>query len=343
MRNLESTGLRVKDNSLTILDQQLLPHQESWICVQNPDEMVSIIKDLKVRGAPMIGISASISLALFAAKGGAGRGEVEEAYQKLLASRPTAVNLEICLNRLIQSYRSGSIEEMIHTAEAIFFEDVALCERISENGAALLDSKESILTICNTGSIATAGKGTALGIIYKAYERGIDLHVYVDETRPLLQGGRLTTWELLKHQIPCTLICDNAAASLMRQGKVSRVLAGADRIAKNGDTANKIGTYSLAVLAHHHNIPFYIAAPATTLDLDCNSGNDMVIEERAASEVRGVQGSFGQVQWSPSEVPVYNPAFDVTPIELITGIILDSGYYSREALKGGVLENSQTG
>ncbi|OFZ80758.1 MAG: S-methyl-5-thioribose-1-phosphate isomerase [Bdellovibrionales bacterium RIFOXYD1_FULL_55_31] len=194
---------------------------------------------------------------------------------------------------------------------------MALCEAMAEHGSALIQDGDSILTHCNTGGLATAGIGTALGVIRRAHEQGKRLHVYVDETRPLFQGARLTAWELQKLGIPYTLICDNMAASLMGQGKVSRIFVGADRIARNGDAANKIGTYSLAVQAAYHRIPFYVVAPRTTLDEKCATGKDIPIEERAPDEVRGGH--------SPKFAPVYNPAFDVTPRTLITELILDSG------------------
>jgi methylthioribose-1-phosphate isomerase len=200
-------------------------------------------------------------------------------------------------------------------AEAIFEEDVALCEALAERGAPLLADGDSILTHCNAGGLVTAGVGTALGVVRRAHEQGKRLHVYVDETRPLLQGARITAWELGKLGIPHTLICDNMAASLMAQGKIQKVVVGADRIAKNGDFANKIGTYGVAVLAHHHKIPFYTVAPRTTFDPSCATGRDIPIEERAPDEVRAGK--------SPPDCRVYNPAFDVTPRELITAVVLD--------------------
>ena len=214
-----------------------------------------------------------------------------------------------------------------------FHEDVALCAAIGNAGAALIEPHENILTYCNTGSLATAGIGTAIGVLKTAHLQGKKIHVYVCETRPLLQGGRLTAWELEKNQIPYTLLCDNMVATLMEQGKIDRVIVGADRIAANGDFANKIGTYALAVLAHHHQIPFHVAAPYTTIDSHCVNGECIQIEERSPAEVRGAEGSFGKIQWSPKGAPVYNPAFDVTPATLVSSYILNTGNLSLKEFK----------
>ena len=207
-------------------------------------------------------------------------------------------------------------ERLVREAEAFFDEDVALSDAMSERGAALIQDGDSILTHCNTGGLATVGIGTALGAIRRAHEQGKKIHVYVDETRPLLQGARLTTWELARLKIPHTLICDNMAGFLMSQGKVQKVFVGADRIAANGDFANKIGTYGLAVLAHHHRIPFYVVAPETTFDSSCKSGSEIPIEQRRPDEVRAGK--------SPASCEVWNPAFDVTPRTLVTGIVLNN-------------------
>ena len=209
--------------------------------------------------------------------------------------------------------------------------------QISTHGASLIKEGDQILTHCNTGALATAGAGTALGVIAKAHEQGKKIHVYVDETRPLLQGGRLTTYELQKLGVPYTLICDNMAASLMAAGKITKAIVGSDRIALNGDFANKIGTYNVAILCHYHKVPFYVAAPYTTVDFSCESGKEIPIEERKCSEVRGVHGSFGVVEWAPSESKVYNPAFDVTPASITSNWILDTGVYDKEQMKSGIL------
>jgi methylthioribose-1-phosphate isomerase len=327
--NLDGFAIHYHRGDLSILNQQKLPLEEEWIDVQSPEQMVEIITSLKVRGAPMIGIAAVLSLSQMAERGES-RQTIESAASLLKSSRPTAVNLAIYIERILLAmdqqpdFRSAIIE----TAAAIYHEDTALCERMGKAGAELIENGEQILTICNTGSLATAGIGTALGVIRTAHAQGKKIHVYACETRPLLQGGRLTAWELEQSGIPYTLICDSMAAMLMRQGKIHRVLVGADRIAANGDFANKIGTYSLAVLAHHHEIPFHVVAPYTTIDPTCPNGEAIKIEQRASDEVRGAAGSFGKVIWSPANAPVYNPAFDMTPAALVTSYILDTGSWS---------------
>ncbi len=326
---LECTAIRYDQGSLTVLDQQKLPQEEVWIPVQSPEEMSAIIVSLKVRGAPMIGIAAVCSLAQMAEQGET-RESIIQGASLLRKSRPTAVNLSIYIDRILKAmgetddYRTAVLAQ----AKEIFHEDLALCQKMGEAGAALIETGERILTYCNTGSLATAGIGTALGVIKTAHAQGKKIHVYACETRPLLQGGRLTAWELEKNEIPYTLICDNMAATLMRQGKIDRVLVGADRIAANGDFANKIGTYAMAVLANHHQIPFHVVAPYTTVDPRCPSGNAIKIEERSPEEVRGASGSFGKICWSPANAPVYNPAFDVTPASLVSSYILDAGSLS---------------
>ena len=316
MKNLNSLGLKVEDGRILVLDQTLLPHQEIWIESKTPDDMVELIVRLAIRGAPLIGVAAALSLARFF-EDEASTGELISAARKLREARPTAVNLMAAVDRLVLNEKPVRLtpELVTRKAEEIFAEDVALSEAMSERGAALISDGDEILTHCNTGGLATVGIGTALGAIRRAHEQGKRLHVYVDETRPLLQGARLTTWELLKLGIPHTLICDSMAGFLMAQGKVSKVFVGADRIARNGDFANKIGTYSAAVLAHHHKIPFYTVAPHTTVDIKCASGDDIPIEERDPHEVRAGK--------SPNDCRVWNPAFDVTPRALITGIVLD--------------------
>lgn len=323
---LTSTAIRYDNGSLSVLDQQKLPAVEEWIDVQTPEQMVEIITSLKVRGAPLIGVAAALSVAQLADRGES-QETIEKAAHLLRESRPTAVNLAHCIDRILAVMQNSSNlhEDILRTAEEIFNEDVALCLAMGEAGAALIKEGETILTICNTGGLATAGIGTAFGVIKTAHLQGKKIHVYACETRPLLQGGRLTAWELEKNGIPYTLICDSMAASLMKSGKIDRVLVGADRIAANGDFANKIGTYSLAVLAYHHGIPFHVVAPYTTVDLHCPDGDGIKIEQRSPQEVRGVSGSFGSVCWSPKDAPVYNPAFDVTPEDLVTSYILDRG------------------
>ncbi len=314
---------------LAILDQTLLPHQEKWITLDCVAKTIEAIKALRVRGAPLIGVVASLSLAQSADLGTDAKQLLEEA-DSLYEARPTAVNLMVCMERMRKLLRAGaSASELLSAAVAIFNEDVQLCDRIAANGAELLQTGDSILTHCNTGALATAGVGTALGVIQKAHSQGKTIHVYVDETRPLLQGGRLTAWELQKLGIPYTLITDNMAGHLMNLGKIQKAIVGCDRIAANGDFANKIGTYSVAVLCQYHKIPFYVAGPYTTMDWECPSGAAIPIEQRRSQEVLGVEGSFGTIAWAPKDSPVYNPAFDVTPSSLVSHWILDSGVYDR--------------
>jgi methylthioribose-1-phosphate isomerase len=303
---------------LRMLDQRLLPAQEVWLELNTWQEVRDAIKDMAVRGAPAIGIAAAYGMAL-AAKGGANH---EEASKGLAASRPTAVNLFWALER-INNLGTWDFEKILAEAKMIELEDLQCNLGIGHNGNMLLGDKVNILTICNTGSLATAGHGTALGIIRTAFYEGKEIFVYTCETRPRLQGLRLTAWELLKEEIPFQSIADSAAASLMRAGKVDCVIAGADRIAANGDSANKIGTYSLAVLAKHHDIPFYIAAPSSTLDPSILSGDLIPIEERSSEEVAHIEG----VAIAPDGCTVYNPAFDVTPGDLISAIITEEGVF----------------
>ncbi len=317
MKPLSSLGLKYDGKKLWALDQTLLPFEEKWVICETPEEMISMIKELKVRGAPLIGVAAALSLALFAEKGATG-AEISKAALALKNARPTAVNLAAAIDRMTVSPR------LTETAEEIFEEDVRLCLQIAEHGFGLIKDGDSILTHCNAGGLATAGIGTAVGVIRHAHDKGKRIHVFVDETRPLLQGARLTAWELARAGIPHTLICDNMAASLMAQKKIQLAIVGADRIAKNGDFANKIGTYGVAVLCHHHRIPFYTAAPMTTVDSRCHSGREIPIEQRREHEVKGFHGRE-QIQWANPSSPVDNPAFDVTPHELLSGIVLDTG------------------
>ncbi|EOC3059550.1 S-methyl-5-thioribose-1-phosphate isomerase [Cronobacter dublinensis] len=335
MQTLQTTSLRVVDNTLWILDQQALPQQKNWLPADTVDALVSHIHALRVRGAPLIGLSASLLLALLA-EHGMTRDALGQALEVLRAARPTAVNLMNNLDRMKQALAQADYATALG-AEALRLvqEDRELCERIARAGSALVTPGSRLLTHCNTGGLATAGVGTALGVIARAHEEGNVANVWVDETRPLLQGGRLTAWELGELGVPYQLITDSMAASLMAQGLVDAVWVGADRIAANGDVANKIGTYSLAVLAKFHHVPFYVAAPQTTLDPACPNGAAIPIEQRAAAEVTGVAGSFGAVQWAPEEARVYNPAFDVTPASLISGWVLDGGVVTPEEVAKG--------
>lgn len=305
MRNLSSLGLKVEDKRLFALDQTLLPSEEKWIECRHPDEMAALIRRLAVRGAPLIGVAAALSLGNFL-EHGASDAAFRAAALRLREARPTAVNLMWAVDRMLAA---GTPAE----AERIFLEDVALCEALANRGAALVESGDGLLTHCNAGGLATAGVGTALGVIIRAHQQGKRVHAFVDETRPLLQGARLSAWELRKHGVPHTLICDSMSAALMARGKVSRIFVGADRVARNGDAANKIGTYGLAVIAKHHGVPFYVVAPRTTFDETCATGAEIPIEERSHSEV--LIGSAAELAW--------NPAFDVTPRSLITGLVFD--------------------
>nr|WP_314523581.1 S-methyl-5-thioribose-1-phosphate isomerase [uncultured Rahnella sp.] len=336
MQSLTTTSLRIRENQLWILDQQALPQRSDWRECRDVSELVDHIRTLRVRGAPLIGLSASLLLALLAEQGMA-QDELHQALETLRASRPTAVNLMNNLDRMKAALQQADyVKALVEEALRLVDEDQTLCDSIATHGAKLVTSGSRLLTHCNTGGLATAGVGTAIGVIRRAHEQGNVEQVWVDETRPLLQGGRLTAWELGELGIPYQLICDSMAASLMAQKRVDAIWVGADRIAANGDVANKIGTYNLAVLAKYHGIPFYVAAPHTTHDPHCPNGAAIPIEQRAANEVTGVSGSFGSVQWAPLSAQVYNPAFDVTPAELISGWVLDVGVVTPEQVRDGV-------
>jgi methylthioribose-1-phosphate isomerase len=326
MTPFESLGLRHDGRTLWVLDQTLLPDAEVWLDGSEPEAMIALIRRLAVRGAPLIGVATAASLATFAQRG-ASATKYADACAALRAARPTAVNLMWAMDRM-----KGATDPQ-GEAQAIFAEDVRLCEGMAQHGAALIQDGEGILTHCNTGGLATAGSGTALGVIRRAHEQGKHIHVYADETRPLLQGGRLTTWELRKLGIPSTLITDSMAALLLRDGKVQRVLVGSDRVAANGDFANKVGTYGLAVQARYHGIPFHPVAPFSTVDLACKNGAAIPIEERDQAEVRG----FGTLRWAPAHMPTWNPSFDVTPVDLVTSLVLDRGVFSADQLRAGLL------
>ena len=339
MTQLESLALRFthtpQKTALWILDQTLLPLKEQWILLNTVCETIDAIKALKVRGAPLIGVTAALGLGQSATKG-ASLKKLEDEANALYKARPTAVNLMLCMNRMIAGIQAKKTpEELLKIAIHLFNEDVLLCEDIANNGAELVQDGDNILTHCNTGGLATAGIGTALGVIRKCHQQGKHIHVYVDETRPLLQGARLTTWELKKLDIPYTLITDNMAGHLMQSKNVQKIIVGCDRIAANGDFANKIGTYALAVLAQYHKIPFYVAGPYTTMDWNCINGNQIPIEQRKASEVLGVEGAFGRSEWAAPDSPVYNPAFDVTPAELVSHWILNCGVFNRGSFQQG--------
>lgn len=331
MHDLHSLALRTEGGRLRILDQTLLPAAESWIDVEGPAHMVELIRRLAVRGAPLIGVAAALALAVHAEAGG---GDLRQAAAELRAARPTAVNLMWAMDRMAAVLDAGgAAADLTAEAEAIFAEDVRLCEQLAANGLGLLGAGEAVLTHCNSGGLATAGIGTALGLIRRGWEAGRIRRVFVDETRPLLQGARLTAWELGKLGIPHTLITDSMAAILLRDGRIDRVLVGADRIARTGDFANKVGTYGLAVNARFHGVPFHPVAPCSTLDLGCAAGAAIPIEERDPEEVRG----FGGRSWAAPGSAVFNPAFDVTPAALVTSLVLDRGVYGPAELAAGAL------
>lgn len=339
MKNLESTALRYIDKELLVLDQRTLPKEEYWHNNQTTEQLIELIQGLAIRGAPLIGISASLWIGHCADRGDS-KTDLEKTIALLRAARPTAVNLMNNLDHLLNTLNNtGDTKTLADEAVKLFEEDVRLCESMAEHGNRLINESDNVLTHCNTGGLATVGIGTALGVIQYANKAGKNIHVWVDETRPLLQGARLTAWELRKAGINHTLISDNMAASLMAEGKVDKIFVGSDRIATNGDFANKIGTYSLAVLAQYHNVPFYVVAPYTTVDFNCDNGGMIPIEQRNADEVRGVSGSFGQCTWAPENTPVHNPAFDVTPAHLVTGWVLDRGIFNIEDIRQDALKS----
>jgi len=324
VNRLESLALRHDGQKLWVLDQTLLPHREEWLDGSDPAAMILLIRRLAVRGAPLIGVAAALCVATMAQAGARPR-DMRLAATHLRRARPTAVNLMWAMDRMTAILDGGRCEndvvaaEVVAEGEAIFHEDVALCEAMARNGVPLFGEGESVLTHCNSGGLATVGVGTALGVIIRAWEQGRVCHVYVDETRPLLQGARLTAWELARRGIPHTLITDSMAAILLRDGLVQRVLVGADRVAANGDFANKVGTYGLAVQCRHHGVPFHPVAPWSTVDLACPDGRAIPIEMRDPAEVRGQGGR----SWAAEGTPAFNPSFDVTPAALVTSLVLD--------------------
>lgn len=332
MQKFEATSIRYIEDHLELLDQRLLPQQAQWLPCRDVDTLIGMIQRLQVRGAPLIGLSAALLLAYLAEQGWT-QSQLATAAEKLRAARPTAVNLMNNLDAMLAVLPMG-VSQIVSTAEDLFAEDRELCARMSLKGAALLPQGARVLTHCNTGGLATAGGGTAVGVIQQAHHQGKIKQVWVGETRPLLQGGRLTSWEMTQADIPFQIITDSMAAWVMQRGDVDAVLVGADRIAANGDFANKIGTYGLAVCAKYHKVPFYVVAPQTTLDPKCENGQGIPIENRDAAEVRGVSCSAGEVCWAPEGAPVFNPAFDVTPAELVTAWILDSGVYDQAGIAG---------
>jgi methylthioribose-1-phosphate isomerase len=297
--------VRLEDDSVVMLDQRRLPEEEVEVECRSAAEVADAIRTMVVRGAPAIGVAAAYGYALAAARG----EDLDEAAEVLVAARPTAVNLPWAIAEM------RSVDgDLAERARELHRAEVERCRRMGEHAADLLQDGATPLTHCNAGGLATGGYGSALGAVKAGFARGLVTHVFVDETRPLLQGGRLTAWELERAGIPASVIADSAAASLMARGEVTQVITGADRIARNGDTANKIGTYALAVLASHHGIPFYVVAPTSTLDRSAATGADIPIEERDPGEVS-------------NRFEARNPAFDVTPAELITAIVTEEGVH----------------
>ena len=325
--------IRWEDDAVVLIDQRVLPTREEYVHCRDAAAVAEAIRNMVVRGAPAIGVTAAMGIALGlkqsrAADARALRGDMESLAALLAATRPTAVNLFWAIDRMkrkfeellpegVEATRAGMEKEAI----SIHREDIEMNRRMGAHGEKLLKDGARILTHCNAGALATAGYGTALGMMRAAVEAGKKISVFSDETRPFLQGARLTAWELMKDGIPVTLITDNMAGYLMAKGEIDCAIVGADRIAGNGDVANKIGTYSVAVLAKEHGLPFYVVAPTSTFDLTLSSGNEIPIEERSANEVTHVQG----VRLAPEGIGIRNPAFDVTPHHLVSAIVCENG------------------
>ncbi len=326
-------AVRWENAALQLLDQRLLPAQETVLEFHEAAAVATAIRDMVVRGAPAIGIAAAYAVVLaarqaYAASGEDWRRQIESDLQALAASRPTAVNLFWALSRMRACFagiEGDPVAPLLAEAQAIHAEDIAANQRMGEYGAALLDGMVGVLTHCNTGSLATGGYGTALGVIRSGWSNGRIRAVYADETRPWLQGARLTAWELVRDDIPVTLLADSAAAALMRAGRVQWVIVGSDRIAANGDVANKIGTYSLAVNARHHGVRFMVVAPTSTVDMQVAQGADIPIENRDPAEVLALSGQ----RTAAAGAEAWNPAFDVTPADLIDAIVTERGVVER--------------
>jgi len=321
------------DGGVRFIDQTKLPTEETYVTCTTYEQVADAIRTMIVRGAPAIGVAAGMGIALGVQNSKAGSvGELKEHLDQICdvigKTRPTAVNLFWAIARMKEKFERlrarpiGQIKhEIIEEAKRMHAEDLAANQAIGRHGATLMPREGSVLTHCNAGALATAGYGTALGVIRAAVEQGKKIHVYADETRPFLQGSRLTAWELMKDGIPTTVISDNMAGAMMRQGKIGAIVVGADRIAANGDVANKIGTYSVAVLAKENGIPFYVAAPLSTVDLNCPDGSKIPIEQRNPKEVTHIAGK----QMVPDGVSIENPAFDVTPAKYVAAIVTERG------------------
>ncbi len=335
-----------KENTVRILRQTKLPDQEIWVDIESIEQLAEAIRILDVRGAPAIGVAAAFGIAMVAHKHATSDKQelitIAEQASKLLAStRPTAVNLFWALDRMekklneVRDQDASMIRSaLLKEAQAIQEQDIQACLDIGKYGAELLPEAGNVLTHCNAGALATGGYGTALGVIRSAIEQGKDIRVLANETRPLLQGARLTTWELQKDDIPVTLVCDNASGALMRQGKIQACVVGADRIAANGDVVNKIGTYTVAVCARRHGIPFYVAAPTSTIDISLSSGEEIPIEQRAGAEITHPRG----VCIAPDGTQTINQAFDLTPATLISAIVTERGVAKHPDMPNQLLE-----
>ncbi len=328
-------------DAVKIIDQTLLPNRLVYLKFKDVKGFWHAIKKLQVRGAPALGVAAAYGVYLGikdsrAKNFGEFMRDLEGVIKFLGSARPTAVNLFWGLDRMRRAAVKNKDKNvpvikkaMLTEAHRVFEEDRAICRKMADHGARLIRDGDVILTHCNAGALATADYGTALGVIYRAKEQGKRIRVYADETRPLLQGARLTSWELMKEGIDVTLICDNMAACVMSQGKITKVIVGADRITLNGDAANKIGTYGVAVLAKYHKIPFYVVAPVSTIDFRMEDGGQIPIEERHSDEITTIQGR----RLAPKGVKTYCPAFDVTPAELITAIVTEKGIFKPNEIK----------
>ena len=321
------------EHGVRFLDQTKLPTEETYVTCTTHEQVADVIRNMVVRGAPAIGVSAAMGIALGVQNSRAEsvsdlKRDFDQICDVIGKTRPTAVNLFWAIRRMQEKFERIRIrpipqikQALIEEAQRMHAEDIAANQAMGRHGATLMPSAGGVLTHCNAGALATAGYGTALGVIRAAVEQGKKIHVYADETRPFLQGSRLTAWELMKDGIPTTVISDNMAGAMMRQGKIKAIVVGADRIAANGDVANKIGTYTVAVLAKEHGIPFYVAAPISTVDLACPDGSQIPIEQRNSREVTHIAGR----QMVPDGVAIENPAFDVTPAKYIAAIVTDKG------------------
>jgi methylthioribose-1-phosphate isomerase len=321
------------DQGVRFLDQTKLPTEETYVTCKTHEQVADVIRNMVVRGAPAIGVAAGMGIALGVNNSRAeSTGDLKRDFDQICdvigKTRPTAVNLFWAIRRMQEKFERLRVRPIAHIKQALIeeaqrmhAEDIAANQAMGRHGAALMPASGGVLTHCNAGALATAGYGTALGVIRAAVEQGKKIHVYADETRPFLQGSRLTAWELMKDGIPTTVISDNMAGAIMRQGKIKAIVVGADRIAANGDVANKIGTYTVAVLAKEHGIPFYVAAPISTVDLACPSGSQIPIEQRNAKEMTHIAGK----QMVPDGVAIENPAFDVTPAPYVAAIVTEKG------------------